>query len=209
MTVNPRILNFVNFKIFGTYVTKKANPNFMVTTLPSAKLVKQSLIVKSWERMKSRDTDFTVIMIVISKFILCRSVRRSNQQKAIYSFVMNYVRNLHNRCHNRSCWKKGLWCRFLLPKMPSHEETCVRFLDDMRNMHISWDGIQTLRRLFQVVPKRAFSDAYVNSHHSWTSIVLACNTNIQVGLDGKHIMYCTLYTGNPLNRKIQNDMLKL
>ena len=66
MTVNPRILNFVNFKIFGTYVTRMANRNSMVITLLSAKLVKQSLIVKSWQRMKSRDTDFTVIMTVIS-----------------------------------------------------------------------------------------------------------------------------------------------
>ena len=135
--------------------------------------------------------------------------RKSNQQKAIYSFVMIYVRNFHSSFHNRSCWKQGLWCRFLLPKMPSHEETCVRFLDDMKNMHISWDGIQTLRRLFQIVPKRAFSDAYVNSHIPGQALSLLVIPTYKLGWMANTSCTVPYIQENPLNRKIQNDMLKL
>ena len=52
-----------------------------------------------------------------------------------------------------------------------------------------------MRSPFQVITNRVHSDVYVSCHHSWTSLILGCNTNIHINLDGKHIMYCTLYTG--------------
>jgi hypothetical protein len=136
------------------------------------------------------------------------SLKTCRQQQK-YLFILNYVRNLHNSNHNRSCWKKGSSCRFLLPKLPSANPTGVHFHDDLLSSHTQWQGCQISRRLFQVIPKRAHCDAYVNAHHSWTSIVLGCNTNIQIGLGGKHIMYCTLYTGKSTEKEDSERYLRV
>ena len=93
--------------------------------------------------------------------------------------------------------------------MPSELDTHVHFHHDITSLHTQWHGLQHLRSPFQVITKRAHSDVFVNCHHAWTSIVLGCNTNIQIGLDGKHIMYCTLYTGKSNQAEDSQNYLRV
>jgi hypothetical protein len=112
------------------------------------------------------------------------------------SYVTHYVRNLHRSEHATSCFKKRNGeCRFLIPKKPSVERTNVTFRENCFYDCNEWNGLQHRRSPFELNMKRAFSDVYVNTNHSPTSISLGCNSNLQVGIDGRHIIYCTLYTG--------------
>ena len=90
---------------------------------------------------------------------------------------------------------KSAWCRLLLPKLPSQLSTFIEFYEDIAYIRTLWNGIQEKHTLFQVIPNCSHADVYVNSNHPWTSTILGCNTNVQVGLGSKHIMFCTLYTG--------------
>ena len=130
------------------------------------------------------------------------------------SYVTHYVRNLHHSEHATSCFKKGNGeCRFLIPKKPSVEQTNVTFRENCFYDCNEWNGLQHRRSPFELNMKRAFSDVYVNTNHSPTSISLGCNSNLQVGIDGRHIIYCTLYTGKSTQQedscKYSNILMQL
>jgi PIF1-like helicase/Helitron helicase-like domain at N-terminus len=137
------------------------------------------------------------LQLFIASQVLKTPVLSTNYYaEEMISYVTHYIRNLHRSEHASSCFKKGNGeCRFLIPKQPSIERTKVTFRENCFYDMNEWNGVQGRRAPFELNMKRAFSDVYVNTNHSPTSISLGCNSNLQVGIDGRHIIYCTLYTG--------------
>jgi len=108
------------------------------------------------------------------------------------SFMINASENLHRTTHALSCFKKGPECRFLNP-MPPCDETITVFDVNNQARWAAWSGECHERDTFQVIMKRDPLDVFVNTHHPATSRLIGCNTNVQCGIDGGHIFYCTTY----------------
>jgi hypothetical protein len=117
--------------------------------------------------------------------------------------ITTVKRNLHASGHCLSCWKKGSYCRMCQPCRAA-AKTMVHFYDDDKLKWARWNGPVDEHAPFFVEPKRDPRDVFVNPHHKETSLCLGCNTNVQCGVDGGHIMYCTCYTGKS-NQKEETE----
>lgn len=107
-------------------------------------------------------------------------------------FVIQALQNLHNSTHTTSCWKKGDECRMKLPEPPC-ECTTVHFDDDDPMRWYTWNGVMEQQSALQVECRRHVYDVFMNRFQPFLSNVLGCNTNVQCGIDGGHIMYVTYY----------------
>jgi len=107
-------------------------------------------------------------------------------------FMTNASKNLHRSEHAMSCFKKGSECRFCNPQMPCNKTVTIFDI----NQTMKWtcfSGKQKHRDAFYVKLERDPFDVFVNTHHPQTSKIIGCNTNVQCGIDGGHIMYSTTY----------------
>ena len=107
-------------------------------------------------------------------------------------FMIHALNNLHASTHVRSCFKKGLECRNKIPDRPC-PETMIHFDEERKMVWWSWDGTKDEHAPFLAEPERHVFDIFMNKYHSRLSTILGCNTNIQCGIDGGHIMYATYY----------------
>ena len=108
-------------------------------------------------------------------------------------FLVHASNNLHASSHVQSCFKKGFECRNKLPDCPC-KRTAIHF--DTTNMVTwwSWDGTSVRRAPFYSEPTRHLFDVFMNRYHCRLSTILGCNTNVQCGIDGAHMMYVTYYS---------------
>ena len=108
-------------------------------------------------------------------------------------FLVHASNNLHASSHVQSCFKKGFECRNKLPDCPC-KRTAIHF--DTTNMVTwwSWDGTSVRRAPFYSEPTRHLFDVFMNRYHRRLSTILGCNTNVQCGIDGAHMMYVTYYS---------------
>ncbi len=91
-----------------------------------------------------------------------------------------------------------------MPKLPMTFSTSLEPVPDFTVNHTDWTGAAQLHLVYQINQQWSFADVYVNTHHQATSRTLAYNTNVQLGADGKHIMYCTMYAAKS-NQKEDSD----
>ena len=109
------------------------------------------------------------------------------------TFVVAASKNVHDTRHKSSCFKHGCSCRFNIPNRPS-DATKVHFFDEHKLSWCTWDGRKHERSPFFVEPSRHPMDVFMNNYHPLTSNLFGSNSNVQVGIDGAHIMYCTCYS---------------
>ena len=100
--------------------------------------------------------------------------------------------NLHASFHTRTCFKKGYECRGKLPNRPCLC-TKVHFNDEKPLDWWTWMGDKDEREPFFIETERHLFDVFMNHYHSRLSSILGCNTNVQCGIDGGHILYATYY----------------
>ena len=115
------------------------------------------------------------------------------QMCAKRDFMTHALNNLHASAHVRSCFKKGYECQNKIPDRPS-ESTTIHFDEDHKLTWWFWNGTKELQSPFLAEPQRHVFDMFMNCYHSHLSTILGCNTNVQCGIDGAHIMYATYYS---------------
>jgi hypothetical protein len=91
-----------------------------------------------------------------------------------------------------TCFKKGSECRSKVPHRPC---LCskVHFYDDEPIQWWTWTGEKEERAPFVIESERHLFDVFMNQYHVTLSKILGCNTNVQCGIGGGHLMYVTYY----------------
>jgi len=108
-------------------------------------------------------------------------------------FLTHALTNLHASNHVRSCFQKGYECKNKILDRPC-TDTTIHFDELHKIAWWSWNGTKQERAPFLAEPSRHVFDIFMNKYHSRLSAILGCNTNVQCGIDGAHIMYATYYS---------------
>ena len=147
---------------------------------------------------------------VIQRLVKLRGnaqLTNSELSKNTESFLVQWDQNMHRQSHSSTCWKKGCSCRMCLPRKPC-ENTTLHFFDEDTIDWYDWSGQNSSRAPFVVEPKRHAMDVFANSYHPLTSCVFCCNSNVQTGIDGGHIMYCTCYAAKSTKREDKESIIQ-
>ena len=107
-------------------------------------------------------------------------------------FIVQALCNLHATLHTVPCFKNGCECRMKLPQRPC-EATKVHFNEAQRVDWWTWRGQKHKSSPFLTEAKRHVFDVFMNSYDHRLSRILGCNTNVQCGIDGGHMIYATYY----------------
>ena len=124
--------------------------------------------------------------------------------RRLLQLIVMYFFNTHDWKHRKSCFKKGVECRFHIPQKPCETTTVLYKSDDLDNLlqglrsqcNAKWyhhDG--TFHKVcgFEIQPKRKPWDAFVNINNPVVSKVFGYNNNVCMGSINT-LFYCTLYT---------------
>jgi hypothetical protein len=57
----------------------------------------------------------------------------------------------------------------------------------------TWCGLKQKRWMVRFQPKRLIEDAFMNVHSPVITKLLMCNNNVQVGMNGRSVLYSTGY----------------
>ena len=117
--------------------------------------------------------------------------------------LCSIVQNLHQ--HTFTCFKKGDEGRCYLPKQ-NCEQTTFHEYEDEKIPWFSWDGKRVNRISHTMEIARHPMDAFVNQYNPLISCLFGCNTNIQCGIGGAHIMYCSCYATKS-NKKEEKQVM--
>ena len=103
--------------------------------------------------------------------------------------------NEHDWKHRPSCFKYGGECRYWFPLI-CQEDTIIKVdeLDDA--LATTWRSVNgTCRKVypFSAKPKRGMGSQYLNTHSSYVTEQLGCNSNVQIG-SPRCIFYVVHYT---------------
>ena len=118
---------------------------------------------------------------------------KTAKERAHRDFMVAALRNLHSSDHVTSCFKKGCECRFEQP-VRSCDSIQTHYDEGIEMEWWSWTGTKSVRHPFMVESRRHIFDVFVNTYNRVISNLLGCNTNVQCGIDGGHIMYVTYYS---------------
>ena len=119
--------------------------------------------------------------------------------------LLHWKYDEHDYNHRPSCFKKGVECRFGLPKM-ANPKTYIAF--DETNS-IDWyqiDGSVLKVCPFEVVLQRKPGDEFVNTFNKALASMIGSNTNIQIG-DFAHVYYSTLYVSKSTQKEDTQSFL--
>lgn len=121
-------------------------------------------------------------------------------------FLLQILRNMHKQRHTFTCFKKSDECRSRVPNRPC-AKTQVHFpAEDSIQWH-SWNGTKGSRTPFMLEVERHPLDVFMNQYNPTTSRLLQSNTNVQLGIDGGHIMYCTCYACKSNKKEEKQSMI--
>jgi hypothetical protein len=118
-------------------------------------------------------------------------MERSNYDQSIRYFAGNALTNAHLTKHTQRCFKKGPECFADIPDGVSESATLVYNPDSI--LWSDWKGSKEKRYMLRFQPKRSIQDAFMNMHNPTITKVLLCNNNVQIGMNGRSIFYCTGY----------------
>lgn len=122
-------------------------------------------------------------------------------------FLLQVLRNMHHDKHTFTCFKKqNDECRSRIPNPPC-EKTIVHFLEDESILWHEWNGTIKSRTPYMLEVKRHPLDVFMNQYNPTTSKLLQSNTNVQLGIDGAHIMYCTCYACKSNKKEEKQSMI--
>jgi hypothetical protein len=116
---------------------------------------------------------------------------QSDYQQSIRYFVGNAATNVHFTTHAQRCFKKGPECYTNLPDGVSESYKLVYAKEF--DVWSTWCGLKQKRWVVRFQPKRLIEDAFVNVHNPVITKLLMCNNNVQVGINGRSVLYSTGY----------------
>ena len=118
-------------------------------------------------------------------------MEKSPKDKALRYFAMNALVNLHTVTHASRCFKKGSECYANLPE-PKFNETTITHNEEY-DIWYDYLGHTSKRYMFKISPKREAEDAFMNTHNKTLTLILGCNTNVMVAMNGCSVFYVTGY----------------
>jgi hypothetical protein len=121
-----------------------------------------------------------------------RNQTETPEERVLAEFMTHALTNLHASSHVKTCFKKGSECRSKVPHRPC---LCskVHFYDDEPIQWWTWMGEKEECAPFVIESERHLFDVFMNQYHVTLSKILGCNTNVQCGIGGGHLMYVTYY----------------
>ena len=116
---------------------------------------------------------------------------QSDYKQSMRYFVGNVITNVHLTKHAQRCFKKGPECYANLPDAVSESYKLVY----MKEVDIwsNWCGLIQKRLMVRFQPQRRIEDAFMNVHNPVITKLLMCNNNVQVGMNGRSVLYSTGY----------------
>jgi hypothetical protein len=121
-------------------------------------------------------------------------------------FLLQLIRNMHSQRHTFTCFKKNDECRARVPNRPC-EKTKVHFFEEDSILWHDWNGTKRSRTPYMLEMERHPLDVFMNQYNPTTSRLLQSNTNVQLGIDGAHIMYCTCYACKSNKKEEKQSMI--
>jgi hypothetical protein len=93
--------------------------------------------------------------------------------------------------YSQWCFKKNIECYANLPDGISESDILVyNFENDVWS---NWFGEKERRFMLRFQPKRNVEDVFMNIHNPTINKLLICNNNVQLGMNGRSILYSTGY----------------
>ena len=111
--------------------------------------------------------------------------------QAVRYLVGNAITNVHLTTHANRCFKKGSKCYANLPDGVS--DTSQLVFNTEFDLWSNWCGVTEERFRFKFQSQRLLEDAFTNVHNRTITKLLMCNNNVQVGMNGRTVLYCTGY----------------
>jgi len=127
-------------------------------------------------------------------------------QEEFVEFIVALLKNRHFQEHTNTCFKKGDEGRCMLPK-EACDSTKVHVYKDETIDWCDWNGEKQPRHPYFVEPRRDSSDVFMNQHSPLISDLFCCNTNVQCGIDGAHMMCCTCYATKANKKEEKQSMI--
>ncbi len=118
-------------------------------------------------------------------------MNRTIPEQSIRYFVGNAITNVHLTMHSQRCFKKKIECYANLPDGISESDILVYNLEN--DLWSNWFGEKERRFMLRFQPKRNVEDVFMNIHNPTINKLLMCNNNVQVGMNGRSILYSTGY----------------
>ena len=112
-------------------------------------------------------------------------------QQSLRYFVGNAITNVHLTTHANRCFKKGSECYANIPDSPSEYPIMV-INDDFDLWSDIW-GNKEHRWMLRFQPKSEIEDVFMNVHNPVITKMIMCNNNVQVGMNGRSVLYSTGY----------------
>jgi hypothetical protein len=116
---------------------------------------------------------------------------RTDYEQSIRYFVGNAITNVHLTKHTQRCFKKGAECYANLPDGISESYSLV--YNKEFDIWSNWCGIKEPRFMVRFQPKRLIEDVFMNVHNPVITKLLMCNNNVQIGMNGRSVLYSTGY----------------
>jgi hypothetical protein len=111
--------------------------------------------------------------------------------QAVRYFVGNVISNSHLTTHANRCFKKGAKCYANLPDGGSRANTTI--FNEETDLWSDWCGNKEDRNMLRFQPERPIEDVFMNTHNPTITKLLLCNNNVQVGMNGRSVLYSTGY----------------
>jgi hypothetical protein len=118
-------------------------------------------------------------------------MNRTISEQSIRYFVGNAITNVHLTTHTQRCFKKKLECYANLPDGISESNLLV--YNQEHDVWSNWFGEKERRFMLRFQPKRNIEDVFMNIHNPTITKLLMCNNNVQIGMNGRSILYSTGY----------------
>ena len=112
-------------------------------------------------------------------------------KEAIRYFAGNAITNVHLTTHANRCFKKGVECYANLPDGVSETEKLI--YSQEYDVWSDWCGNKEKRHMLRFQPKRMIEDVFMNVHNPTITKILLCNNNVQIGMNGRSVLYSTGY----------------
>ena len=116
---------------------------------------------------------------------------RNDYEQSIRYLCGNAITNVHLTKHTQRCFKKGDECYANIPDGIS--ETNLLVYNEEYDLWSDWCGNKEKRYMLRFQPKRFIQDVFMNVHNPVITKLLMCNNNVQIGMMGLSILYCTGY----------------
>jgi hypothetical protein len=112
-------------------------------------------------------------------------------EESLRYFAGNAITNVHLTTHANRCFKKGPECYANLPDGVSESEKLI--YSEEYDVWSDWRGNKEKRRMLRFQPKRLIEDVFMNVHNPTITKILLCNNNVQIGMNGRSVLYSTGY----------------